>query len=131
MNKGWDMYLHTLDQYLTHFPGQLAVVVYPVHAPEGLGLATVWTVLERGLGLAGPVSRGDNVRLTPAGFEPIEGIVDHASPDFLGVRTGDGLYRFSEGVPGTVMLAHHLFTDDVDPAETEQAWQEWLTDLFA
>ena len=44
---------------------------------------------------------GDQVRLTPEGFEPIEGVVDHVSPSFLGVRSNDALYRFIYGFDGT------------------------------
>jgi hypothetical protein len=50
-------------------------------------------------------------------------------PSFLGVRTGDALYRFV-GRGGAVAVGHHLFFE-VDPKEAEQAWQAWLTRLFA
>jgi hypothetical protein len=56
--------------------------------------------------------------------------VDFASPETLGVRTSDGLYRFIHGLGGTVVLGHHIFSD-VDQQETERAWQSWLTRLFA
>lgn len=127
LHKGWDMYLHTLDQYLTHFPGRFALVMFaPPPGPEPM-----WQVLRRGLGISGEVVQGDRVRLTPAGLPPIEGIADCVAPGFLGVRTGDGLYRFIRGAHNTVMVGHHIFRDDADPKDSEDAWEAWLTDLFA
>ncbi len=35
-------------------------------------------------------ARGAGVTLTPAGMAPIEGVVDYATPAFLGVRGADG-----------------------------------------
>ncbi|MFB9250316.1 SRPBCC domain-containing protein [Sphaerisporangium melleum] len=129
LERGWDMYLHTLDQYLTHFPGQFALVVFAARAADGV--EPVWEVLERGLGLSGrKVVQGDRVRLTPAGFAPIEGVVDYVAPGFLGVRTGEGLYRFILGQGDTVVVGHHIFADKIDPRKVEQAWQDWLTKIF-
>ncbi|MEV7970089.1 SRPBCC domain-containing protein [Sphaerisporangium sp. NPDC088356] len=130
LHKGWDMYLHTLDQYLTHFPGKFALVVFGTRPREGGG-EPVWQVLQRGLGIEGEVVQGDRVRLTPEGFEPIEGVADYVAPRFLGVRTGNGLYRFIEGWNDTVVLGHHIFAEDADPKDAEQAWQNWLVKLFA
>jgi hypothetical protein len=49
----------------------------------------------------------------------------------LGVRTGDALYRFLRGFRGPMVVSHHLFAEDVDQEQAEQAWQSWLTRLFA
>jgi hypothetical protein len=73
---------------------------------------------------------GDKVRLTPEGLAPIEGVVDYVSPEVLGVRTEDGLYRFIRGDEGSVAVGHHLFGGDVDQEEAERAWQAWLSRLF-
>ena len=58
------------------------------------------------------------MRLTPAGIEPIDGVVDYATDAFLGVRSADALYRVygrdAWGWP--VGVAHHLFADGVDQA---------------
>ncbi|WP_248963239.1 SRPBCC family protein [Sphaerisporangium perillae] len=130
LNRGWDMYLHTLGQYLTHFRGRSAAVVFGALPQAGGGIEPAWDVLERGLGLTGPVAKGDRVRLTPEGLPPIEGVADYAAPDFLGVRTEDGLYRFIRGGHDTLVIGHHIFSG-VDPKETEQAWQGWLAKLPA
>jgi hypothetical protein len=88
-------------------------------------------VFRRGLGLSDEVAEGDLVRLTPDGFPPIDGVVDCVSRSFLGVRSSDALYRFIWGFTGVAMVGHHLFSDGVDQAEAERAWQSWLTRLFA
>jgi hypothetical protein len=70
------------------------------------------------------------VRLTPDGLAPVDGVVDYLSPDILGVRSGDGLYRFARGFDGSVFAGHHLFAGDPDPRGTERVWQAWLAGLF-
>ena len=83
--------------------------------------------------MADDVVAGDRVRLTPAGLEPIDGVVDYATDVFLGVRSADALYRVygrdTWGWP--VGVAHHLFADGVDQAAAERAWGAWLTGVFA
>jgi uncharacterized protein YndB with AHSA1/START domain len=127
---GWDMYFHTLDQYLRYFTGRTATFV-SAEGPQTSAQESVWTVLARGLGLTGDVTEGDRVRLTPDRLPPIEGVADYVRPTFfLGVRTSDGLYRFHVR-PDAVAVAHHIFADDVDQKESDRAWQSWLNRLFA
>ena len=139
---GWDMYLHTLKQYLTYFTGRSAVFV-TAQAPEPANTHAAWIQLEQALGLTEGSSNlnvGDAVRLTPQGLPVIEGVVDYIQPgeDFLAVRAADGLYRFHSlermGMP--IAIGHYLYTDgdantEVDRRDIEQAWQNWLTKLFA
>lgn len=131
-SHGWDMYLHTLAQYLKHFPGRPATYV-EAQAPPAAATEQAWSVLEKGLGLTGPVELGERVRLTPEGLPPIEGIVDYVEPgkDFLAVRTSDGLYRFHGlaiiGMP--IAVGHYVYTA-VDRDDTEKAWKSWLDRLF-
>jgi pimeloyl-ACP methyl ester carboxylesterase/uncharacterized protein YndB with AHSA1/START domain len=129
LTKGWDMYLHQLAQYLRHFRGRTATPVMAVH-PDAGDAGRVWPLIHNALGLTGPASEGDRVRLTPAGLAPVEGVVDYVSPNALGVRSDDGLYRFIHGYEGSAAVGHHLFSDDVEPKETEGAWQSWLSGLF-
>lgn len=129
LTRGWDMYLHTLAQYLEHFRGRPAVPVM-VMLPGAGDAGRVWPVLSAGLGLSGPATEGDKVRLTPEGLDPIDGVVDWVSPEALGVRGDGGLYRFIRGYEGTVAAGHHLFAGDVDPEAAQRAWQGWLTRLF-
>jgi hypothetical protein len=67
---------------------------------------------------------------TGDGLEPIEGVVDHVSPGFLGVRSDDAIYRFFYGFDGTTMVGHHLFAEGVDRPRAEAAWSSWLTGVF-
>ena len=129
LRKGWPMYLRTLAQYLTWFPGRTATPI-SAQGPQQADQDQVWEALKRGLGLTGTVSEGDTVRFTLDESTPVQGVVDSVLyPSFLGVRTSDGLYRFV-GRGGVVGVGHHIFTD-VDQQETERAWQAWLTRLFA
>ncbi|MGH3794636.1 MAG: SRPBCC family protein [Pseudonocardiaceae bacterium] len=129
---GWDMYLHTLAQYLTYFPGRPATYI-GVEGPPASAEERAWPVVLDGLGLTGPASVGEQVRLTPEGLAPIEGVVDYLTPAYLGVRAADALYRFhgraALGLP--VATGHHSYSDDVDREQAERAWQSWLARLFA
>jgi uncharacterized protein YndB with AHSA1/START domain len=124
-------YYHSLGEYLRHFAGRDAAYVAaeaPAASARG-GFAT----LRRALGVGDDVAAGDRVRLTPAGLEPIDGVVDYATHAFLGVRSGDALYRFygrdAWGWP--VGVAHHLFADRAGEAAAERAWSGWLDGVFA
>ncbi len=56
-----------------------------------------------------------------------------ATPDFLGVRTADGLYRFfgRNRFGGVVGMSAHLFADGIDAAAREAALQSWLDGVYA
>lgn len=129
---GWDMYLHTLAQYFQYFAGRPAAFVTAQGPPES-ATADSWRVLERGLGVDGPVEVGQQLRLAPEGLPPLEGTVDYAYPGvhFIGLRTEDGLYRFHDmaamGMPPAI--GHYIY-EDIDREATEQAWKDWLERLF-
>lgn len=123
-------YNHSLGQYAAHFAGRAPVYVsvdVPEAAAEG-GFAA----LRRALGVPDDVVAGDRVRLTPAGLDPIDGVVDFTTDPFFGVRSADGLYRLygrdTWGWPAGVSL--HLFADGVDEAATERAWSAWVAGVF-
>jgi uncharacterized protein YndB with AHSA1/START domain len=129
LRKGDPMYFDKLAEYLTYFRGRTAtpVDVYGPQIPDG---EEAWAKVRGALGLSRPVSEGDRVRLTPEGMPPLEGVVDHASPETLGLRTSDGLYRFIHGLGGTMVLGHHIYSD-VDQETTQRAWASWLERAFA
>jgi uncharacterized protein YndB with AHSA1/START domain len=129
MSEGDPMYLHKLVEYLTHFSGRFAVGI-DAQGPTVADREHAMSVFRRGLALSAEAAEGDQVRLTPEGLEPIEGVVDYVSPSFLGVRSTDALYRFIYGFDGTVMVGHHLFADDADAEGARRAWQAWLMRLF-
>ncbi|MFC7550855.1 SRPBCC domain-containing protein [Plantactinospora sp. GCM10030261] len=126
-----NFYYHSLVEYVRHFAGRDAVYV-TADGPEASARGGS-DLLRRALGVSGDVAVGDRVRLTPAGLPPIDGVVDYATPEFLGVRTSDALYRWygrdAWGWP--VGLAHHLFGPDVDGVAAGAAWNRWLTGIFA
>ena len=119
-------YQHSLGQYACHFAGREATCV-TVDGPES-ATRGAFVAVRRALGLADDVVAGDRVRLTPAGLDPIDGVVDYAADAFLGVRSADALYRVygrdTWGLP--VSVAHHFFADDADEAALELAWTEWM-----
>ncbi|MHA6797163.1 SRPBCC family protein [Pseudonocardia bannensis] len=131
-SHGWDMYLHTLTEYLKHFPGRPATYI-EAEGPQASAQASAWPGVLEGLGLSRAPTQGEQVRLTPAGLAPIEGVVDYVGPSFLGVRTADALLRFHgrAALGMAVAVGHHVYSDDVDQAAGEQAWKSWLEGLFA
>jgi len=130
-----DFYLHTLGQYLEHFKGRPVTYVggegsSGLEGPSASTAPGSFGVLRRALGVGDDASVGDRLRFGP---DALEGVVDYVHPHFVGIRTADGLFRFfgrdAWGLP-TAMSAH-LFAAGVDTAETERAWSEWLTALYA
>ncbi|WP_213450635.1 SRPBCC family protein [Rhizomonospora bruguierae] len=130
MRKGGAMYFATLVAYLTHFAGRTATPVTAA-GPTVPDLGAVFGRLPAALGLAAAPATGDRVRVAGGGVPPIDGVVDFVSPDAIGVRTPDALYRFIRGFFGQVVVTHHLFVEGVDRAETERAWRAWLAHLSA
>jgi len=128
LRTGDPMFLHTLAQYLKHFRGRIATPISATGPRVEAGRA--WAGFKGALGPAGAVAEGDPARLTPDGLAPVAGVVDYVGPDCLGVRAGDGLYRFVHGLGGAVVLMHHLFSE-VDRQAAERAWQAWLDRTFA
>jgi hypothetical protein len=121
-------YQHSLGQYACHFAGREPTRVTAEGPAHGS-----FAAVRRALGVADDVAAGDRVRLTPAGLEPIDGVVDYTTDAFLGVRSADALYRVYGrdrwGWP--VSVAHHCFADGVDQATTERAWSDWMAGVFA
>jgi uncharacterized protein YndB with AHSA1/START domain len=134
LRKGDRVYLQKLGQYLKYFPGRVAA---PIGGFGGqvADKAQAWRTIHAGLGLSGPVAVGEKVHLTPAGLEPLDGVVDLVNDDFLNVRTEDGIYVFIHGYQGAVVIGHHVFGEAGQPApeikQQAQAWRSWLSGLFA
>jgi uncharacterized protein YndB with AHSA1/START domain len=122
MLAGGRMYRHTLVEYLTHFAGRPGIAVT---ASASFGdLDRRWDAMKADLGVTGAESTGDTVELTPSGLPPIQGTVDSATWETLGVRSADALYRFYRGYYAAG-VGHHLFATPDAPAST-RAWQDWL-----
>ncbi|MFF4105115.1 SRPBCC domain-containing protein [Streptomyces sp. NPDC001903] len=127
LRRGWPFHLHTLREYLTHFPGRTGVPVFAMALTGATPAQQVRAALVRGLSLPSPVTAGARASAAPAGLPPVDGEVTWADGERFEVRTSDGLYTFHHG-PGIALMFHHLFGPDTDRAET--AWQQWLDSLF-
>jgi uncharacterized protein YndB with AHSA1/START domain len=130
-DAGWNLFFTNLRSYLTHFagrPAQNVVSMTYTAAPS----SQVWPVLHRALGLGGAPALGTAVVLAPDGPPAIEGVVDVANGEFLGVRSAHGLHRFgAEGDAGCGVSAYHYFYGQpVDTDALTAQWQGWLAELF-
>ena len=128
LRRGWPFHLHTLREYLTHFPGRAGVPVFAVASPGGQPVQEVRAALIRGLSLPAPVVVGARAHAEPAGLAPLDGEVVWSDDERIEVRTADGIYTF-HGSAGLVLMFHHLFGPAPDGAEA--AWQQWLTGLLS
>jgi uncharacterized protein YndB with AHSA1/START domain len=131
-----DFYLHTLAEYLEHFNGRpVSYVGQPSSGIEGPAEAAApdaMDTLRAALGLAG-ARPGERVHADLGAAGGIDGVVDYATPDFLGIRTADGLYRFfgRNSFGGVVGMSAHLFANHTDPAEREAELKAWLDGVYA
>ncbi|WP_055585677.1 SRPBCC family protein [Peterkaempfera griseoplana] len=127
LRRGWPFHLHTLREYLTHFPGRTGVPVFAMAPSGGQPAPQVWALIAGALSLPTPVTVGARAHAAPAGLPTLDGEVVWSDGERFEVRTSDGIYSFHHG-PGVVLMFHHLFGADTEGAEA--AWQRWLTGLF-
>jgi len=130
-DRGWDLFFGNLRAALTHFAGLPAGGVVTMAYVEG-SAADAWPALLRGLGLPAMPALGDEITFAPDGAEPISGVVDVATPEFLGIRSAHGLHRIgAEGDAGCGVSAYHYFYGEpIDRDAVTKAWQGWLNGLF-
>jgi uncharacterized protein YndB with AHSA1/START domain len=132
-----DFYLHTLAEYLEHFNGRpVTYVGQPsdgIAGPDAAGRADAMQVLRAALGVTQDAGVGDAVDASLGDAGKLEGVIDYSTPEFLGVRTADGLYRFfgRNHYGGVVGMSAHLFVEGVDAAEREAALKAWLDDVYS
>ncbi|MFN8017475.1 MAG: helix-turn-helix domain-containing protein [Acidimicrobiales bacterium] len=132
-----DFYLHTLGQYLAHFAGRPCTYVgqpsFGINGPEAAGAAGAMDALRAALGIAADASVGDRVKADLGEGGPLDGEVDYLTPQFIGVRTDDALYRFfgRNHFGQVVGMSVHAFGPDVDAAAQEAALTAWLGSVYA
>ena len=76
---------------------------------------------------------GDAVHASLGDAGTLDGVIDYSTPEFLGVRTADGLYRFfgRNHYGGVVGMSAHLFVEGgVDAAASEAALKAWLDQVY-
>ncbi|WP_405561828.1 SRPBCC domain-containing protein [Streptomyces sp. NBC_01180] len=128
LRRGWPFHLHTLREYLAHFPGRRGAPVFAMALSGGQVSPQVRAALSRGLSLPSPAAVGARAHAEPAGLPPVDGEVTWSDDEHIEVRAADGLYTFHHS-PGVVLMFHHLFGPHTGGAE--DAWQQWLTSILA
>jgi uncharacterized protein YndB with AHSA1/START domain len=132
-----DFYLHTLGQYLEHFNGRTVTYVGQpssgIEGPESASTPDAMDALRAALGVSSDARVGDAVSASLGDAGSLDGVVDYATEEFLGVRTADGLYRFfGRNHYGSVVgMSAHLFVEGVDAAAEEAALKAWLDGVYA
>ena len=131
-----DFYLHTLGQYLEHFNGrEVTYVGQPssgIDGPQSAGGADAMDTLRAALGIGDGAAVGDPVHAELGGAGSLDGVIDYLTPEFIGVRDDDGLWRFfgRNHYGHVVGMSAHIFRDDVDAAQSEAVLKAWLDSLY-
>ena len=131
-----DFYLHTLGQYLEHFNGRdVTYVGQPsdgINGPESAGTPDAMDKLRAALGVSPDARVGDEVHASVGAAGTLDGVIDYSTPEFLGVRTVDGLFRFfGRNHYGSVVgMCAHLFVDGLDAAAREAELKAWLDSVY-
>ena len=88
--------------------------------------------LRAALGIGTHAAVGDSVHAQLGGAGALEGVIDYLTPEFIGIRTSDSLYRFfGRNHYGSVVgMSVHAFRDDVDAAVAEKALKSWLDSIY-
>jgi uncharacterized protein YndB with AHSA1/START domain len=132
-----DFYFHTLAQYLQHFNGrQVTYIGQPsagIEGPEAAGTPDAMDALRAALSVSSDAAVGDAVHASLGGAGTLDGVIDYSTPEFLGVRTADGLYRFfgRNHFGSVVGMSAHVFSHDVDAGAREAALKAWLDGVYA
>jgi uncharacterized protein YndB with AHSA1/START domain len=132
-----DFYLHTLGEYLAHFNGRpVTYVGQPsagIEGPDAAGTPHAMDALRAALDVSSGAGASDAVTAPLGDAGTLDGVIDYSTPEFLGVRTTDGLFRFfGRNHYGSVVgMSVHLFVDDVDAAASEAALKAWLDGEYA
>jgi uncharacterized protein YndB with AHSA1/START domain len=132
-----DFYLHTLAQYLEHFNGRPATYVGQpssgIEGPQAAGTPEAMHTLRAALGIADGAAVGDAVHAKLGAAGSLDGVIDYLTPEFIGIRDADGLWRFfgRNHFGSVVGMSAHIFRDDVDAAASEAALKAWLDEVCA
>jgi len=132
-----DFYLHTLGQYLEHFHGRpVTYVGQPsagIEGPQAAGTPDAMERLRVALGISPGAGVGDHVHAALGAAGSLDGVIDYSTPEFLGVRTDDALFRFfGRNHYGSVVgMSVHLFAEGIDAGAMEADLKSWLDGVYA
>jgi hypothetical protein len=132
-----DFYLHTLGQYLEHFKGRpVTYVGQPssgIEGPESAGGEDAMDTLRAALGIGDGTGAGDTVHADLGAAGTLDGVIDYLTPEFVGVRAEDGMFRFfGRNHYGSVVgMSAHMFGADVDAEQAEADLKAWLDSVYA
>lgn len=127
-----DFYLHTLRQYLAHF-NRRPVVFAAADGPAAAGAPDALERAARALGLPGDAAPGTTVEADLPGAGRVPAVLDHRDAYFIGLRTGDAMYRVfgRHHFGATVGLAVHDFAPGADAARNTAAAAAWLARAYS
>jgi uncharacterized protein YndB with AHSA1/START domain len=123
------MYLQKLALYLKAFAGRSATWNMFLVGPQNPDGKRVFDAFAAAFGLDVTPVEGDRVRLAVPGLPDTAGTVEFLRlPEYLGVRTAEGMYALVHGFMDTVVVEYHAF-GEVDRDATGTAWRDWLSTL--
>ena len=131
LKRGDPMYLRKLAHYLEFFNGRVATRNVSVMGPVVGDRERVSSAWRSALGLRDGVREWDPVHARLDGLGTVDGVVDYLTPEFLGIRTATGLYRFIHSPAGMVMVEHHDFSPNPNGHSSQAAWESWLSKVLA
>ena len=89
--------------------------------------------LRAAIGISSDAAVGDKVNASLGDAGTLDGVIDYSTPEFLGVRTEDGLYRFfGRNHYGSVVgMSAHMFADDIDATVRAAKLKAWLDGIYS
>lgn len=123
-------YQHTLGQYVKHFAGRQAAFA-DIQGPAASSAPDAFTAVKSALGIH-DAGAGGHVSVAIAGLGTVEAEVDYLDENFVGLRTGDAMYRFfgRNAFGAVVGMTIHLFAEAADADAAGAAWGAWLNGLY-
>ncbi|NVM93887.1 SRPBCC domain-containing protein [Arthrobacter sp. AETb3-4] len=124
-------YQHTLGQYVKYFAGKQAAFA-DIQGPEASKGPDAFKAVKAALGIHG-AGAGGHVNVAIAGVGDVDAVVDYQDENFVGLRTGDAMYRFfgRNAFGAVVGMTVHLFAGGADGDAAGAAWGAWLNGLYS
>lgn len=137
LSRGWQIFLHNLRLYITHFPGQHGRAIIPARVTAGPKEAA-FSRLCAALGVADDLREGDLLRATGPGAPALAGTVES-----VGVTNATHTYFLliedpapgtafltAEGTDEAVAVSFYLYLFGEAGAAVKDEWTALLADRF-